>query len=265
MELPSAVKGFIENWISTKLGGWNKLELFGESIGVDTSFFDEKRKKDPYFNKNKAAVYIFRNTRKDGENILKSLMRMSKKAEWDDDLSEELMNEINPILEENMKAQIDIDGNLTNIFDDLQGLETQLPIKLRNLGFDTEAANYGKAYKSYSANEKGSLGTVRTALEGVVKSILTRNGENPTTNMKDNIRKLKNIGILQEMDTAKCEKCDYVKRDSEFNNAYDTYSLLSHYANHTGDLTDELAIYLFTSSSALINLIITRHENISNN
>jgi hypothetical protein len=265
MELPKAVNGYIRDWIATNLS-WEKLEAFGDSIGVDTSFFQEKRqndnpKYDPNFRKRTAANYIMRSTTEDGEIILITLMRKAENATFDNDQREELMNEINPLLERTIQGDIDIDGNINYIFNDLHGLETQLPLKLKELGFDTEAENYKNAYITYTGNRKGAIATVRTVFQGVVETILEKHNANQTTNMKDHLSRLKNLGILKETGIPdRCPDCGIDNGDLELNGAYNLYQQLSYYGSHPAELTDETADYLFSSTTSLINLLITRND-----
>jgi hypothetical protein len=72
-------------------------------------------------------------------------------------------------------------------------------------------------------------------MEGLIDAILEANGIPTTLHMKDKCKKLKELTILKDMPSPECDRCHYKKRDIEFNNAYDIYSLLSHYARHPGE------------------------------
>lgn len=265
MKLSSQVIGFIQEFITKNLS-WKKIILFGSAVGVETFFISEKLNKngpkyDPTFEKHEATSFIFKNLDEDyGGVTLKTFMRMAKKAQWDKDQSQEALDEINPILEQTMKVKIDINGEVHPLFDDLYGIETKIPIKLKNNGFTQLASDYKKAYDGYLTNPRGSVGSVRSVMEGLVVAILTQKGLNPTQILKDNLTKLENNSVINEIDNTDCPRCHYKKRDSEFNTAYDTYSLLSHYGSHPGELTDEVSEYLFIIGSAFINFIIKRYE-----
>jgi hypothetical protein len=63
-----------------------------------------------------------------------------------------------------------------------------------------------------------------------------------------------------EIPNSECQKCHHKKRDHELNYSYAIYGLLSHYGSHKELVTEELANFLFTSTSAFIWLLINRYE-----
>lgn len=264
MELSLQVKGQIQRCISVMFS-WDKLYEFGTSIGVDTKLIRGKHEKgpdfDPNWSKKKVAAYIIENSDDEGEFILKTLISMSKKGTWDNDYSQKVVKELNPVLERTMKIRVDTDGNIEPLFDELKDIPSRIPKKLRDMGFDNESADYEKAYKGYQNNDKGSISTIRTVIEGVSKSIVQSKGITVYDQMATFIQ-LEKLGILKEIDKKQCSKCGFRKKDLELLNAYNIYSLLSHYGNHTGELTNELAEYLFISASSFIWFLIKRYEKI---
>ncbi len=241
MKISPQLKGAIQRCIST-IFSWDKLYEFGTSIGVETKIIREKRKNggpnfDPYCTKKRAAAYIMDNTSDDEvEIVLETLVAMSKKAKWDKDYSDKVIEEMNEILKRTMSIQINDKGKIVPLFDELKDIPSRIPQKLRDIGFENEADDYEKAYRSYEQNDKGSIATIRTVLEGVSESILSSKGIN-VTNQMDRFIKLQSIGVLRDIDTKQCKICGFRKKDLELIDAYNIYSLLSHYGNHTGELT----------------------------
>lgn len=263
MKIPIQVKGTIQRIISN-IFSWDKLHEFGESIGVDTKIIRKKREEgsdfDPNWSKKKAAAYIMDNSGEDeGEIILKTLILMSKKANWDKDMSDEVINDLNPILKKTMKLNINSEGDIEPIFDELKDIPSRIPNKLKKFGFENEAIDYIKAYKGYQENDKGSIATIRAVLESISEEMLKSEGIN-VTNQMDRFIHLEKLGILKEIDKTQCKSCGIRRNDLELNNAYNIYSLLSHFGSHPGELTSERAEYLFTSSSIFIWFLIKRYE-----
>ena len=128
IKLSLEVKGHIQRCIST-IFSWDKLYEFGTSIGVETKAIREKGESgpnfDPYWTKKTAAAYIMDNANDDVEIILRTLILMSKKGTWNNDYSERVVEELNPILEKTMKMKIDAKGQI----EFLSG-------QLKNIGFD---------------------------------------------------------------------------------------------------------------------------------
>lgn len=263
MKLSIEVKGKIVDIIS-RIFSWDKLEIYGMTTGVDTSFFDKKHKEDLNFTKRKAAEYIVRNMPEENDELLiKNLVQMSKRATYDKDLSKDVLNELNSIMKRTMSYRVDENGNILPIFPHMRKESDLILKKLDEMSFTKGYKNYREAYNFYKSSPKGSLALLRSSLEGIVDDMLIfLNIEASLLNMKEKLLKLKESHILRELQSPECPKCHYRKLDHEFNFAYTLYGLLSYYGSHKELVTEELANFLFTSTSVFIWLLINRFENI---
>ena len=226
------------------------------SSGIDTSFFDKRHEENPNFTKRKAAEYIIENMPEDNDELLIiNLVQMSKRATYDRDLSENVLDELNPIMERTMNCRVDENGEILPIFPYMKEEPSLILKKLDEMSFMKAYKNYKEAYNVYKLSPKASLALLRSSLEGIVDDILLfLKIETPSTNMKEKLLKLKEPRILRKLQGS--------KHDHEFNFAYTLYGLLSHYGSHKELVTEELANFLFTSTSAFIWLLINRFEDI---
>lgn len=260
MELSLEVKGYIQDKVAN-IFSWDKISVFGKRVGIDTSSIDKRHKEDYNFTKRKACSYIMEQISKNkGEIVVKTLIDMAKYGTWDQDYSGEVLTEINPILERTMNCRANKNGEILPIFPLLDEEPTLILIKLKSMGFTKGYSNYRDAFKTYRTSPKGSLGLLRASIEGVVEEILKSRGKVSTSNMKENLSKLKDLGILKEILNGECLMCHHKKKDHEFNYAYIVFGLLSHYGSHQELVTEELANFLFTSTSAFIWFLINRYE-----
>ena len=255
MELSMEIKGYIQDAVPNKIYAWGKITTFGRRVGVDTTNLQEK-----FDNKRKACGYIIESLpSNNGETVLEVLFDMSKRGMGDGDYSNEILEEINPILERTMNCRMDENGNILPLFPWLQDEPNLILTELKKLGFSQAYQNYKEALDTYNDSPKGSLALLRASFEGILNEILTANGINITSNVKDNLAKLIDIGLLEDLsNNNECSKCHYKKLDHEFNHSYNLYGLLSYYGSHPKLVTEELANFLFTSTSAFIWLLINR-------
>lgn len=254
MELSLEVKGYVQDVVPTKIYAWGKIITFGRRVGVDTTNLQRR-----FRGKREACGYIIENLPPDSaENVLNVLLDMSKLGEWNADYSSEILTEINPILERTMDCNIDENGNILPLFPLLENEPNLILAKLRNLEFDQGYQNYKDAFDTYRNSPKGSLGLLRASFEGILNEILTAKGIEITSNVKDNLAKLIDIGIIENLSAIECSNCHYKKLDHEFNHSYNLYGLLSHYGSHPRLVTDELANFIFTTTSALIWYLINK-------
>lgn len=253
MELSIEVTGIIQDVLATKIYAWDKIKTFGKRIGVDTIDFEKK------FSKRQACEYIIKNMPRDnGEIVIKSLIEMAKRGLWNKDYSEEILCEINPIMERTMNSRVNDAGQIIPIFPWLEEEPNIILERLKSFGFLQGLKNYKDALRTYKTSPKGSLSLLRSAFEGVVEDILRLKNVIPTNNQRENLAKLEELGILKELSNIECHQCHYRKRDHEFNYSYIVYGLLSHYGSHKELVTEELANFLFTSTSAFIWFLINR-------
>jgi hypothetical protein len=260
MKLSLEIKGYIQD-MCAKIFSWDKINTFGKRVGVDTKYIDEQHKSNPNFTKRKASSYIIEKLPEDtGEFVIQTIIEMAKSGTWDQDSSKKILSEINLILDRTMNCKVDEKGRTIPTFPFLLEESDLISVNLKTLGFEKGNSNYRDAFNTYKTSPKGSLGLLRTALEGVVEDVIKSKAITPTNNMTENISKLKDLGILNETPNGECSKCHYKKRDHELNYAYTLFGLLSHYGSHKELVSAETANFLFTSTSAFIWLLINRYK-----
>jgi hypothetical protein len=250
-------KGTMAEFASRALSN-EKLGILAMKLGVDPT------KITPAWSKRQKALFIFENMSENHlELAIKSIIDSSKKATWDEDLSTELIPSLNYVLERTMKCKTNENGELLPIFDPALGIElkqTYIEKRLAELGFNKSLIPYQDALKIYSLSSKGSISQLRVTLEDLTNEILRNKKVTPHKNFNNRLEQLRDLRVLNEIDTIQCPTCNRRKQDSEFNYAYDFYALLSHYGNHPSDVTEEVADWLYTSTSAFIWFILKRYE-----
>lgn len=162
-----------------------------------------------------------------------------------------------------MKCKTNENGELIPIFDSTLGIEnkqTYIEKRLAELRFTNSLIPYQDALKIYRVSSKGSISQLRVTIDDLTNEIIKNKGLSPHKNFKNRLEQLKNLGLLKEIDNVICATCNHRKQDSEFNNAYDFYALLSHYGSHPCEVTEPVADWLYTSTSAFIWFILKRYE-----
>ena len=129
---------------------------------------------------------------------------------------------------------------------------------LKKGNYDLSYQHYKDAYETYSTSPKGAMSLLRSAYEELVKHLLNDNGIIPIANMKNNLDKIQQLNLLLTLPSTSCSTCGYKKKDHEFNFSYTIYGLLSYYGSHTATVDEKLGNFLFSSTSALILLILLR-------
>ncbi len=269
MELSWEVKGYLADLIAKER--LSKIKIIGMRVGIDPEWFaklstDEETGEFSPIEANKyceiCAMYIVKNIR-DEDLLIETVLDMAKKGlggKWFNIIYPEL----NSIMERTMQCRIGAEWNITPIFDEnIQTSEKQTFIekKLEEFEFTNTLENYKDALNTYKTSYKGSISLLRSTFESLVDEIIKSEGETLKSTQKDKLAQLEKIGIIKEIDTQHCQKCQYRKKDSEFNYSYDVYSLLSHYGSHKELLTEDLANFLFTSTMAFLWFLINRYEN----
>jgi len=259
IKLSMEVKGTMADF-AARAFSHEKLGTLAMQLGVDPSGFEKS------WSKRKKALYIFNNMSIDHTELaIRTVIKASKLATWDEDLSSDIIGNLNYVLERTMKCKTNENGELLPIFDPALGIEekqTYIERKLAELGFTNSLTPYQDALKIYKVSSKGSISQLRVTIDDLTSEILKSKGESPHTNFKTRLEQLIKLDLLKEIDRAQCTKCNYKKRDSEFNFAYDFYALLSHYGSHPSEVTEVVADWLYTSTSTFIWFILKRYENI---
>jgi len=257
MELTTEVKGIIARCVADFLSH-PKIALFAMSIGVDPQ--ETLTIQDKIL---KAVLILDRVPAENAEIVIKTIFEMSKKGTYNHDFSGEIRDKINFVLERTMNCIMNENGELIPIFDPVLGInekQTYLERKLHELGFNKSFSHYQGAMRSYRLSPKGSLSLLRASYETLVEEILTKREITLPSSFKDQLKELKRLGVLIELDNDDCDRCHHRKMDSEYNFAYDFYSILSHYGSHTDIVTEPVANWLYTSTSAFIWFILKRYE-----
>jgi antirestriction protein len=272
MELSWVVKGYLADLIARESLG--RIKIIGMRVGIEPGTIESLNEPrvilddehDPYegmSSNEKAALYIIKNT--DNQDLLiETVLDMAKKGvggKW----FNRIYPELNSIMERTMQCRIGAEWNIIPILDEnlqTSEKETFIEKKLEEFGFNETLANYKEALKTYKTSYKGSIALLRSTFESLVDDIMESKGEPLKSNQKAKLAQLEKQGILKEIDTQQCQKCQYKKKDSEFNYSYDIYSLLSHYGSHKELLTEELANFLFTSTLGFVWFLINRYENV---
>lgn len=164
-----------------------------------------------------------------------------------------VLNELKDLMERTMQCSLDENLNIIPIFDsslEIQEKQTFIEKKLDEFGFRDTLSHYKGAVKVYNANKKGSVALLRPALASLVNNILKAKNERVLSNHKDNLVKLRNIGILKEIENY----------DNEVEYSYALYGILSNYGSHEDEVTEELANFLYTSATTFIWFLINRYE-----
>lgn len=241
------VKGKIQDLVA-RFFSWPKIETFSNTIGVDISSIPRSTKRE-------VTKYIMDHTPNENAEItLKTLLEMSKRGPYDNNVSKEVVQELNPYLKQSMKCKIDENGNIVSIFPLLDEESDIILQKLEQLGLSQGHSNYNSALSTFRTSPKGSLSLLRNAFEGITNEIIVREDGPLPTSFKDKLMRLQILRIIHTISTTDRS------RDSELNYAYDLYSLLSHYGSHPEEVDDTSAEHIFTSGSALILLIISRYK-----
>lgn len=242
MELTLEVKGKIADITAVKFS-WDKITTFGTTIGVDVSAV-------PRDSKRKLTSYIMEHMPKENAELaLRTLFEMSTRGPFDADVSNEVLQQLNPILEHTMNIQIDENGDVKPLFPLLKGESDIILEKLEDLGFTTSHSNYTGALTTFSNSPKGSLGLLRATVEGLTDEILAAQTVTPVVSYKDRVVQLRALGVLEQL-----------PHDSEVNYTYDLYGLLSHYGSHPELVDDDIAEQIFTSGSVLILFLLKRYQ-----
>ena len=277
MELSLEVKGYLADIISRESMG--RIEHIGMMVGIEPEKVQEYVYNmqpiykmsgiyyNPYYegmSQNElAARYIIKNT--DNQDILiKTILDMAKRNEMGGKWYTKMYAELNSFMERTMQCRMDEKWNILPILDENLQISKKLTFierKLEEHNFNMTLSNYKSALNTYKIDYKASIAMLRSTFESLVSEIIESKGEKETGNQKDDLAKLKKIGIINEIDTQQCQNCQYKKRDSEFNYSYNIFSLLSHYGSHKELLTEDLANFLFTSASVFIWFLINRYEN----
>jgi len=245
MELSWEVKEYLAGVIARESSGG--IQIIGMRLGIDPKVIRRclsnlqpmtaismamQALSDPYTGmspQEKAAQYIVENT--DNQDILIKTVFDAIKSRDD-----EIYTELNSIMERTMQCRMDEKWDIIHIFDPILQISEKRVYterKLEEFGFNTTLTNYKSALKTYQIDYKGSISLFRSTFESLVDEIIISKGETLKSNMfKDKLIKLQKLGIIKEIDTQQCQRCQYKKKDSEFNYSYDIYSLLSHYGSH---------------------------------
>jgi len=255
MELSLEGKGVLAQYIA-KVFSHDEISIFAMKVGVNP------KEKDASYTKRDRAIYIVNALSSDRLDIAVKAILNGRKGYLDYD---DMFNEINLIFERTMSQKIDEEGNAIPIFDPILKIEEKqsyIEKKLVELGFTNSLDPYQDALKIYRTSAKGSIGLLRVAIDDLTKEILNKKHITPYQNFKDRLKQLEGIKLLVEISKIECTQCHHKKQNSEANFAYDFYSLLSHYGNHPSSVTDEMASWLYTSTSAFIWFILKRYENL---
>ena len=256
MKLSIEVEGYIQDIIAQILS-WDKIKVFGKRIGVDTTDINTRDGK-----RSVVENILTKASSKDASIIISTLIDMSKKGTYDSDFSEKILSEINPILDRTMKCRVDVNGAITPIFSLLDEEPNLIVKELNRLGFNKARKCFDQATKTYKNSPKGSLSLLRSTMESLLEEILFSKGITPSSNYKDRLCQVSNLGILKILSTQECSRCHYKKKDHEFNYGYTLFALLSHYGSHAADVDEKLAHFLYTSTSAFLLLVIQRFDNL---
>ncbi|MDI6810613.1 MAG: hypothetical protein QMD80_02895 [archaeon] len=275
MELSLKVKGYLVDLIARESLG--RIKIIGMRVAIEPETIESLN--EPYemvepgvyihdlYNgmspNEKAALHIVEYT--DNPNLLiETVFDVAKRGKIGGKWYSEIYDELNSIMERTMHSRMDERGNIIPILDEnlqTSEKETYIERKLEELGFDKSFTNYKDAMNTYKTSYKGSIALLRATFESLVDEIIESKGEPLKSNQKDKLAQLEKFGIINEIDTQQCQKCQYKKKDSEFNYSYDIYSLLSHYGSHKELVTEDLANFLFTSTLGFVWFLINRYEN----
>ena len=282
IELSWEIKGYLADLIAKEDLG--RIKIIGMRVGIsperiqklisNVPFMTSAEMitlafhQDPYEGMSpdeKAALYIIENA--DNQDLLiETVLDTAKREKIGGKGYTKIFTELNSLMERTMQCRMDKkELNITPIFDknlQISEKETFIEKKLEEFGFAKTLANYKDALKTYKTSYKGSISLLRSTFESLVEEIITSKGEILTSNQKGKLAQLEKLRIIKEIDTQQCQKCQYKKKDSEFNYSYDIYSLLSHYGSHKELLTEELANFLFTSTLGFVWFLINRYENV---
>ena len=272
MELSLEVKGYLADLIARESLG--RIKIIGMRVGIDHETVEVNAHPEEYhggydaypgMNPNeKAALYLIEHT--GNPNLLiETILDIAKMDGIGGKWYTKIFTELNSIMERTMQCRMDKkELNIIPIFDEnlqTSEKETYIERKLKVHGFNKTLINYKDALNTYKTSYKGSISLLRSTFESLVDEIITSKGESLKSNQKDKLAQLEKMEVLKEIDTQQCQKCQYKKKDSEFNYSYDIYSLLSHYGSHKELLTEDLANFLFTSTMAFLWFLINRYEN----
>lgn len=260
MELTMEVKGAIAR-CAVEILGHDKFALFAMEAGVDPKETMEINNKTA-----KAILILDKVPKENAEIVIKAIFELSKKATWIQKCSEWVRNEINFAMERTMNCRMDENGEITPIFDSALRMEEKqsyIEKKLEYLEFTKSLIPYQDALKVYRTSSKGSTGLLRVAFDALTEEILNKEGITPHKNFKDRLTQLENFGLLKEISKTACSHCHHKKQDAEYNFTYDFYSLLSHYGSHPSLVTEKIASWLYTSTSAFIWFFLNRYEKLS--
>jgi hypothetical protein len=272
MELSLEVKGYLADLIARESLG--RIKIIGMRVGIDHETVEVNAHPEVYsggydaypgMNPNeKAALYLIEHT--GNPNLLiETILDIAKMDGIGGKWYTKIFTELNSLMERTMQCRMDKkELNIIPIFDEnlqTSEKETYIERKLKVHGFNKTLINYKDALNTYKTSYKGSISLLRSTFESLVDEIITSKGESLKSNQKDKLAQLEKMEIIKEIDTQQCQKCQYKKKDSEFNYSYDIYSLLSHYGSHKELLTEDLANFLFTSTMAFLWFLINRYEN----
>ncbi len=253
MKLPMTVEGYIED-SAAKIFSWDKLQTFAKRIGVDTTAIDIHKQTKRSF-----ANFILTNAPKDNaELVISSFVIMSKAGTYDGDFSAKIIEELNPILKSSMNCKVDETGKLSPLFAHLKQEPSLIAMKLTQLGFTQASTFYEQASDAFNVSPKGSVSLLRSTIDSLTEEIITAKGLKPLPTFKDRLTQITQIGLLKIIDITECKNCHHRKNDNEFNLSYDLYGILSHYGSHTGLVDDQVASFLFTTTSAFVWLLLER-------
>ncbi len=258
MDIPVEIKGCIAD-ICSEVFSWEKLETFGNRLGLLPEEIEERRGME--HGKKKISLYIMNQSETELEIAIKTLMDMAKRGTFNDDQRELVMDKLNPIMEQKLEATVNKRGEIISkdIFLDQKG--ELINKKLINNSFNNTKIIFEEAYKTYLKSEKGSLSLLRSAYESLIREIIRDKGLTHT-NMKDDLDQLKSLGIIEDLEVQNytCPKCQHNKRDHEFNYSYNIFGLLSNFGSHDGITDKKKSDMIFTATISFIYYLLKSYE-----
>ena len=133
--------------------------------------------------------------------------------------------------------------------------QSKIEEDLKNLGFSRILEVLHGGIKQYGEGKE--FPSLRVAIEGLVDEILKAEGKSTSGSVRNRMERLLQINILsREPDQLRVHGQII---HLELAHAYGIYSLLSHYLNHYGEVSEEELHFVFFQSIGLIWLLTQRY------
>lgn len=145
------------------------------------------------------------------------------------------------------------DGKLirkSKLIDNIDDKYQYIILNLNDFNRTDLANKFRDSIKNYSTDIPSSLNDMRTVIENLVKHVLALNHIPITRSTKENMKKLKDIGVLKEPNTR--------YKDTENDFSYNLFQMLSNWGTHHARTPIIEHEYVFQTSILYLEFLIKR-------